>query len=168
MSEQMPDEVIIEFDSIPEPEAHPRHCVFVKPDGSRCRAYRLVDSDLCPVHGGSAAQNLDPVRGQQRSAQVRKERSRIRKMTPLQRLEEQAAIHEQQLVKRLIDIALAAQDDKASLSAISQIFNRIYGKPEQRIETVGTSLDAAADLSSGDLAALMAEVDAALKQDEGA
>lgn len=151
------------------PEPDPRHCERVKADGSRCRAYKKIGGTLCPAHSGEALENLDPAKAQQASARVRKERNRVRKMTPLQRLEEEAAKHEAEIVARLISYATDPEcNGTHQLRAIELIYNRLYGKPEQRIEHTGAALEEASDLDPQILANLLREVDSALQASDAA
>jgi hypothetical protein len=54
-----------------------RRCSQTNKKGEPCKAWALKDDPLgrCPAHAGVALQNLDPAKAQQRSAQVRRERS---------------------------------------------------------------------------------------------
>lgn len=139
---------------------HPNHCERIKEDGSRCRAYKVSGLTECPAHSGVALKNLDPAKAQQASARVRKERNRVRKLTPKQRLEEQAAEHEQAIVARLIEYATGEDvNGTHQLRAIALLFDRLYGKPEQKIEHVQGIQEELESLGSAVLADYLTQIE---------
>lgn len=139
-----------------------RRCSAVKTDGQPCGAYAVGGSDLCAGHGrlGFAA---DPVaagrRGAERTAQVRREAAEERqkeqeraKLTVRERLAVELSERLDDVVRVMVDDALATGDRRTVLAVIDQAF----GRPTERVETT-ESVDLAT-MTADQLAKLRGEI----------
>jgi hypothetical protein len=125
-------EAAVNDDPEAESVGEPKRCSQKTKRGEPCRAWALKDDELgrCPAHAGLATRNLDPVKAQQRSAAVRKERVEARRKSALDWAAAKLEENGEELANLIMDAAR-----RGDWRAAAFLYERVHGKPKETVET---------------------------------
>lgn len=148
-----------------ETQLDPRHCSFLREDGTQCKGWKVKGEELCAGHLGLGIAE-DPEAygkaGAAASAEVRQERAEERRRTPQEAFRAALVLHAEQLAGELVRIATSGESDADRLRAIEALSSRVLGKPTEKVEhtvSIPRTVEELEQLSDAELDAIIAQAE---------